>query len=82
MKINFKPEGVCTQEMNFEIEDGIVKSVEFVRGCHGNGQGVGALAVGRKVEDVIAAIKGITCKDRPTSCPDQMAIALEKYLQQ
>jgi len=80
VKTVFKTTGTCAQEIHFEIEDGIIQSVEFVRGCPGGGKGVSALAVGRKPEEVIGAIKGILCGDKGTSCPDQLASALSEHL--
>lgn len=75
--MTYKTSGTCSQAINFDIEDGIVKNVKFIGGCHGNTQGVGALVEGMKVEDVIAKLKGIKCGMRATSCPDQLARALE-----
>ena len=77
----YKTKGVCSQEIHIEVNNGIVESVEFVGGCRGNTQGVAALAVGRKVEDVIAVCKGIECRGT-TSCPDQLAHALEEMTAQ
>lgn len=76
----YKTSGTCSQAINFDIEDGIVKNVQFVGGCHGNTQGVAALVEGMKVEDVIARTKGIKCGMRSTSCPDQLARALEQAI--
>ena len=78
--INYRTSGTCSREINIEVEDGVVKSVKFVGGCHGNTQGVSRLVEGMKAEDVIAKLKGIKCGFKPTSCPDQLARALEKYL--
>ena len=64
--------------INFEIIDGIVKNVKFTSGCNGNTQGVAALAKGRPVEEVVALLKGIDCRGKGTSCPDQLARALEE----
>ena len=72
--------GVCTTKIEFTVENGIVKNVEFKSGCPGNLQGVGRLAEGMKVEDVINKLKGIRCGDKSTSCPDQFARALEEYI--
>ena len=73
-------EGVCSTEINFEIEDGILKSVKFEGGCDGNLKAVSKLVTGMKVEDVIQKLKGITCESNPTSCVDQLTQALEKEL--
>lgn len=77
----YKTSGVCSRAIYFDVEDGIVTSCKFEGGCTGNTQGVARLAVGRKVEDVIATLKGIQCRGN-TSCPDQLARALEAYRQQ
>lgn len=80
MTINYKTYGVCARQINVEVEDGIVKNVEFVGGCSGNTQGVARLAKGMKVEDVISLLKDVDCGGRGTSCPAQLALALEKSL--
>ena len=77
MFFNYQPKGVCARQMTFEVEDGIVKSLQVMGGCHGNLQGISKLVVGMKVEDVIARLEGIRCGFKPTSCPDQMAQALK-----
>lgn len=82
MLITYKPQGVCSKEINIEIEDNIVKSVEFVGGCNGNAKGIAALAKGMNVDEVIKCLSGITCGFRQTSCPDQMARALSQSLKE
>ena len=77
MKYSFIPHGVCSRQIDLDVEDGIIRSVNFISGCPGNTQGVARLAEGRSVDDVIALLKGIRCGMRPTSCPDQLARALE-----
>lgn len=79
MKYIYKPEGVCSKEMIFEIEDGIIKDLQVVGGCPGNIIGVSKLIIGKTIDEVIKLLKGIPCGTRGTSCPDQVAIALEKY---
>ena len=81
MNYEFRPRGVCSQKITLEVEDGKVKNVKFTGGCHGNLQGVAKLAENRPVEEVIALLKGIRCSGKPTSCPDQFATALQKYLE-
>ncbi len=76
-RFTYQPQGVCSSQIDFEVEDGIVKSVRFTRGCNGNTQGISALVEGMKVDDVIARLKGTNCNGRGTSCPDQLARALE-----
>lgn len=78
MEINYTPKGVCSKKIHVEVENGIVQSVQFYGGCHGNTQGVAALAKGMKVEDVIERLQGIRCGMKPTSCPDQLAKCLQE----
>lgn len=80
MKYTFRTQGTCSREINFEIEDGVVKNVSFVGGCNGNLKGIGTLVEGMKIEDVIKKLEGITCGFRPTSCPDQLAKALKELV--
>lgn len=76
----YKTKGVCSQEIHFELDGDTIKHVEFIGGCSGNTQGVARLVEGMKVSDAIARLKGIKCGFRPTSCPDQLATALELAL--
>ena len=73
--------GVCSLRMTVELEDGIIRDVRIEGGCSGNLQGISRLIVGMKAEDAIARMKGIQCGGKPTSCPDQLSIALEKALE-
>jgi uncharacterized protein (TIGR03905 family) len=63
-----------------EVENGVIVSAAFTGGCSGNTQGVAALVVGMSIEDAIKRLRGIKCGFKSTSCPDQLAIALEEYL--
>lgn len=76
--MRYTTKGTCSQAIDIEVENGIVESVQFIGGCHGNTQGVAALVKGMKVEDVIARLEGIDCRGRGTSCPDQLAKALKQ----
>jgi len=78
MKYTYEPSGVCSRQINFEVENGIVTKLEVIGGCNGNLQGISKLVIGMKVEDVINKLKGIDCKGKGTSCPDQIARALEE----
>ena len=80
-KIRFKPRGVCSREIAFGIEDGRLRDVAFLGGCSGNLQGIGRLVEGMPVEEVINKLKGIDCEGKGTSCPDQLAAALEAALE-
>lgn len=79
--MRFKTEGTCAKFIDVEVENGIVKDVKFIGGCSGNTQGIQSLVRGMKVEDVVARLKGIKCGYKSTSCPDQLAICLEKEWQ-
>ena len=76
MQYRYKPSGVCSREIVIDVEDGVVSNVQFIGGCAGNTQGIGALVKGMKIEDVISRLNGINCGFRGTSCPDQLAKAL------
>lgn len=82
MEYRYKPEGVCSREMIFKIENGVIKSLNIVGGCDGNRKGIAKLVEGMKIEDVIEKLKGIECGYKGTSCPDQLSIALEKYIKE
>ena len=72
--------GVCSMAIDYEVENGVVTDCRFIGGCSGNTQGVCALVKGMKVEEAISRLKGIPCGMRKTSCPDQLARALEEYM--
>ncbi|MBQ5917469.1 MAG: TIGR03905 family TSCPD domain-containing protein [Lachnospiraceae bacterium] len=78
--MRYVTKGTCSTAINVEVENGIIQSVEFVGGCHGNTQGVAALVKGMEVEDAISRLEGIDCRGRGTSCPDQLAKALRQTL--
>lgn len=77
----YKPTGVCSKEINIELDGDVIKSVKFIGGCSGNTQGVAALVAGMKVSDAISRLEGIRCGIRETSCPDQLAKALKQAIQ-
>ncbi len=76
--MKYRPQGVCSNAIDIEVEDGVIKYVEFTGGCNGNLQGIASLVTGMKAEDAIQKLKGIKCGFKNTSCPDQLACALEK----
>ena len=80
MKTVYKPKGVCSRLMEIETEDGVVKSVKISGGCSGNLQGISRLVEGMTVEEAVKRMKGIRCGFKSTSCPAQLAIALEQAL--
>ena len=75
----YETEGVCCKEIRLEVENGIIKELEFLNGCNGNLQGIAKLAKGRNISEIADTIKGIQCNGRTTSCPDQLAKALAKF---
>ena len=78
MSYVYKTKGTCSREIHVDIEGDVIKNVEFIGGCNGNTKGISSLLKGMKVEEAIKRCRGITCGIKPTSCPDQLAIALEK----
>ena len=79
MKFEYTPKGVCSMKMIFEIEGNIIKSLEIIGGCPGNTVGVSLLVKGRNIDEIINMLKGVPCREKGTSCPDQVALALEEY---
>ena len=75
---SYRTVGTCSRQIIYEVEDGILKSLKFINGCSGNTQGVSRLAVGMKIDDIIAKLQGVQCRNG-TSCPDQLAKALIEY---
>ena len=74
---SYKTKGTCSSRMNIETEGDIITRVEIIDGCRGNTQGLSRLAEGRKIDEVIALLEGIQCRNG-TSCPDQLAQALKQ----
>lgn len=79
MKFEYIPKGVCSMKMIFEIDKDIIKTLEIIGGCPGNTAGVALLVRGRKIDEIINMLKGIPCRAKGTSCPDQVSVALEEY---
>lgn len=75
----YKTAGVCASQISFEVEDDIVKNVQFMGGCSGNTQGVARLIEGMHIDDVITRLEGVKCGFKQTSCPDQLTKALKRY---
>ena len=81
MTYTFQPRGVCSRAMSVEVDDqGVIRDLQVVGGCNGNLQGISALVKGMKPEEAISRLKGIRCGFKPTSCPDQLAHALEEMI--
>lgn len=83
MTYSRKNKGVCSLATEVSLtEDGVIESVAVVGGCNGNLKGVCSLLQGLRAEDAISRLKGLTCGSKPTSCPDQIALALEEAMAQ
>ncbi|HOO80285.1 MAG TPA: TIGR03905 family TSCPD domain-containing protein [Lachnospiraceae bacterium] len=80
--MRFIPKGICAQAIDIELDQNIIKSVTFTGGCNGNHKGIGALVEGMDANDAIQKLSGITCGMRNTSCPDQLAVALQQMMSQ
>ena len=78
MTHTYKTNGTCSTNIQFDLEDNIVKNISFTNGCNGNLQGISALAEGKTVEEIIEKCSGILCGRKNTSCPDQLARAVKK----
>ena len=78
MDYHYKTRGVCSRAIDIELNGDIIKSVKFTGGCKGNLGGISRLIEGMSIDDVIARCKGVPCQGT-TSCPDQLAQALEAY---
>jgi len=77
---NFSTKGVCAKKINFDIKEGTLTNVEFVGGCPGNLLGISTLVEGLAPEDAVNRLKGIRCGGKSTSCPDQLALAIEELV--
>lgn len=78
MQFEYRTKGTCSQRIIFDIEDNILKNVQFIGGCNGNLKGISSLVEGMNIDDVIAKVEGISCGFKSTSCPDQLAKALKE----
>ncbi|KEI03475.1 TIGR03905 family TSCPD domain-containing protein [Clostridium botulinum] len=74
----YNPKGVCSKEISFEIENNKLKNISFIGGCDGNLKGISSLVDGMDIDTVIKKLRGINCRGKGTSCPDQLAKALEE----
>ena len=79
MTYSFCPQGVCSLQMDIDVEDGVIRSVEVLGGCSGNLQGISRLLAGMDIDKAIGLLEGVRCGFKPTSCPDQIAQALKAY---
>ena len=77
---SYRPHGVCSQLINFDVEDGIISNVEFFGGCNGNLKAIGKLLEGADAAETADILRGNTCGPRSTSCADQLSRAIDKAL--
>ena len=82
MTYTYMPTGVCSSQIDLELEDGVIRSVAFTGGCNGNLQGISRLVTGMPAQEAIERLQGIQCGWKPTSCPDQLSIALTEALKE
>ena len=81
MTYTFQPQGVCPSDITIELDErNVIQKISSFGGCSGNLQGISRLVQGMPAQEVVERLKGIQCKFKQTSCPDQIAIALERYL--
>lgn len=78
--MKYRTKGTCSSAIDIELDNGIIKSVHFTGGCNGNLQGISRLVEGMPAKEAIFRLKGIKCGFKPTSCPDQLAVALESIV--
>ena len=76
--LSYTTRGTCSRQIEIVCEDNVISDVKLIGGCSGNTQGVAALVIGMDIDEAIKRIKGIKCGPKPTSCPDQLACALEE----
>ena len=82
MRFEYHTEGTCSRNIILDMDGDTIEDVQFIGGCNGNLKGISSLIKGQKAQDVIDRVKGIKCGPKSTSCPDQLALALEAYLSQ
>ena len=78
--MKYRTKGTCSSAIDIELDNGIIKSVHFTGGCNGNLQGISRLVEGMPAKEALSRLKGIKCGFKPTSCPDQLAVALESIV--
>ena len=78
----YYPKGTCSRKMEIAVEDGIIQHLEVAGGCSGNIQGIIRLVEGRSVKEVADSLRGVRCGLKSTSCPDQLARALDEILEE
>ena len=80
-QISYITKGTCSQMILFELDDDQrLHNVQFVGGCQGNATGISLLVEGQKAQDVMNKLRGVRCGYKATSCPDQLARAIEQAI--
>ena len=74
----YKTQGTCSSYIQLELDGDVLKKVVFINGCNGNSQGIARLVAGMTVDEIKERLAGIRCEGKPTSCPDQLAKAVEE----
>lgn len=78
----YRPKGVCSQEMRFEIDGDVIRSVTIVGGCAGNLLGISRIMKDKKISEIMNVFEGVRCGVKQTSCPDQISKALKAYVEE
>lgn len=81
-RVEFSPTGVCSKKIIVEADDDVITKVQIIGGCPGNTLGISKLCIGKKIDEIIDELKGVKCGLKPTSCPDQLSMALEELKKQ
>ncbi|MBQ1897168.1 MAG: TIGR03905 family TSCPD domain-containing protein [Lachnospiraceae bacterium] len=77
--VTYTPSGVCSKQIDFDIEDGKIRNLVYIGGCNGNLKAIGKLVEGKDAGEVADILRGNICGMRGTSCADQLAKAIDKY---
>ncbi|MBO7095975.1 MAG: TIGR03905 family TSCPD domain-containing protein [Lachnospiraceae bacterium] len=77
--VTFTPSGVCSRQIDFDIDDGKIRNLAFIGGCNGNLKAIGRLVEGKNASEVADILRGNLCQARGTSCADQLAKAIDSY---
>lgn len=82
MKTIYETKGTCSKAIALDVDEatGVINEIQFIGGCAGNTTGIAQLVRGMKAEDVIGRLEGVRCGMKPTSCPDQLAVALRQII--
>jgi len=78
--VSFNPRGVCSIQIDFDVEDGKIYNLQYIGGCNGNLKAIGRLVEGKDAKEIADILRGNTCGMKGTSCADQLAKAIDQYL--